>query len=115
VLNRKGGPIYCLRLLGDLLFTPRCNSAGMQASLVSTGRKLFMLVAGMRGVRNDPSLLALGSRYDYNDSAGATVTLMVRSWDTSSPFQIKPNRNKMTVELLRKGETLQIYSNWYED
>ena len=71
--------------------------------------------AGMTGGRKDQSMMTLGFTYEYLDAAGGTVTLVVKSWDTSSPFQSKPDRNKMTVELVRDGKVLQAYSSWYED
>lgn len=71
--------------------------------------------AGMQGGRKDPSILALGFTYEYSDDTGATVTLVVKSWDTSSPFQIKPDRNKMTIELVKNGQKIDTYTNWYED
>lgn len=71
--------------------------------------------AGMTGGRKDPSVMTLGFTYEYSDATGGTVTLVVKSWDTSSPFQNKPDRNKMTVELVRDGKALQAYSSWYED
>lgn len=39
--------------------------------------------AGMQGGRKDPCILALGFTYEYSDDAGATVTLVVKSWDTT--------------------------------
>jgi len=71
--------------------------------------------AGMVGGRKDPSLMTLGFTFEYTDATGDTVTLVVKSYDTSSPFQIKPDRNKMTVDLIRDGKTLQTYSDFYED
>ena len=71
--------------------------------------------AGMQGGRKDPSIMVLGFTYEYVDTTGATVTLVVKSWDTSSPFQIKPDRNKMTVELVKDGQKLDSYTNSYED
>lgn len=71
--------------------------------------------SGMQGGRKDPSIMALGFTYEYSDATGATVTLVVKSWDTSSPFQIKPDRNKMTVELVKNGKKVDSYTNSYED
>ncbi|BCA26737.1 hypothetical protein [Metapseudomonas otitidis] len=71
--------------------------------------------SGMQGGRKDPSIMTLGFTYEYSDATGATVTLVVRSWDTSSPFQIKPDRNKMTVELVKNGKKVDSYTNSYED
>lgn len=71
--------------------------------------------AGMQGGRKDPSIITLGFTYEFSDATGATVTLVVKSWDTSSPFQIKPDRNKMTVELVKNGQKVDSYTNSYED
>lgn len=71
--------------------------------------------AAMVGGRKDPNLMTLGFTFGYTDASGDTVELVVKSYDTSSPFQIKPDRNKMTVELVRDGKTLQTYSDYYED
>ncbi|MGP0171151.1 hypothetical protein ACSVIJ_04635 [Pseudomonas sp. NCHU5208] len=71
--------------------------------------------AGMQGGRKDPSIMALGFTYEFSDATDATVTLVVKSWDTSSPFQIKPDRNKMTVELVKNGQKVDSYTNSYED
>jgi hypothetical protein len=43
------------------------------------------------------------------------VTLVVKSWDTSRTFQMGPDRNKMTIDLVRGGRTLQSYTDFYDD
>lgn len=71
--------------------------------------------AGMLGGRKDPSITTVGFTYEYTDATGGCVQLVVKSWDTSSPFQMKPDRNKMTLDLVRDGKTVLSYSDYYED
>ncbi|WP_410480373.1 hypothetical protein [Pseudomonas sp. DCA-1] len=71
--------------------------------------------AAMSGGRKDPSVTALGFSYEYTDATGGIVTLVVKSWDTSRTFQMLPDRNKMTIELVRGGKTLQSYTDSYDD
>lgn len=70
---------------------------------------------GMVGGEKNGNVTTLEYQYQYTDSAQAQVILIVKSWDTSSPFQIKPDRNKMTVELMRGGRTEQSFTDFYED
>lgn len=71
--------------------------------------------AGMAGGNKDPDVMTLGYTFEHTDASAVTVKLVMKSYDPSSPFQIKPDRNKMTVELIRDGKTLQSYSDMYED
>lgn len=70
---------------------------------------------GMAGGEKDGNAMSLQYQYVYTDASQAQVTLAIKSWDTSSPFQIKPDHNKMTVELIRGGRTEQSYTDSYED
>jgi hypothetical protein len=70
---------------------------------------------GMLGGEKEGNVTMLEYQYEYTDSTQAKVTLVVKSWDTSSPFQIKPDRNKMTVELIHNGRTEQSFTDSYED
>lgn len=72
-------------------------------------------VGGMVGGEKNGNVMALEYQYAYTDATQAQVTLAIKSWDTSSPYQIKPDRNKMTVELIRGGRTEQSHTDSYED
>jgi hypothetical protein len=70
---------------------------------------------GMVGGEKDGNVTTLEYQYGYTDSTRAQVTLAIKSWDTSSPGQIKPDRNKMTIELIRDGRIEQSHTDSYED
>lgn len=67
---------------------------------------------GMVGGEKDENVTTPEYQYGYTDSTRAQVTL---SWDTSSPGQMKPDRNRMTIELIRDGRIEQSHTDSYED
>jgi hypothetical protein len=69
---------------------------------------------GMAGGKVE-SFNALRYEFTYADNLGGSVTLNVRSYDPSGPFQNEPDINRFTVKLLREGREIASHDRSYQD
>lgn len=61
------------------------------------------------------SFNALRYEFAYTDSEGDQVTLNVRSYDPSGPFQNEPDINRFTVKLISPGREVASHDRQYDE
>lgn len=61
------------------------------------------------------SFNALRYEFTYSDSQGDQVTLNVRSYDPSGPFQNEPDINRFTAKLISGGREVASHDRQYAD
>lgn len=69
---------------------------------------------GMSGGRAN-SLTSLRYDFKYESPDGGVVTLDVRSYDPSGPFQNEPDINRFTARLYENGQERTAYDRQYSD
>lgn len=85
-----------------------CESRGF-LEVCDSAAKLGMIGGEVK------SFNTLKYEFSYADSDGGSVTLNVRSYDPSGPFQNEPDINRFTTKLLRDGREVDSYDRSYED
>lgn len=61
------------------------------------------------------SFNALRYEFTYSDSQGNQVTLNVRSYDPSGPFQNEPDINRFTAKLILGGHVVASHDRQYSE
>lgn len=61
------------------------------------------------------SFNALRYEFAYADEVGDQVTLNVRSYDPSGPFQNEPEINRFTVKLISRGREVASHERQYNE
>jgi hypothetical protein len=69
---------------------------------------------GMSGGRVE-SFNALRYEFNFSDSEGHVVSLSIRSYDPSGPFQNIPDINRFTAKLFANGAEIASHDKEYSD
>lgn len=69
---------------------------------------------GMAGGQTG-DIMTLGYKYEYTDEESQVVSLYVRSYDPSGPFQNEPDINRFTAKLHTNGREVASHDRSYTD